>query len=69
MLGWGTYKGGLTTCGPSSFRAHEVEIIEKAECEGYYGNNTMTERMLCARPRDQKERSCIGDTGGWSDVL
>lgn len=64
VLGWGTYRGGLRTCGPKNYKVHEVEILERAQCEEYYGKHIMTERMLCIRPRSQGNRTCLGDTGG-----
>ena len=69
MVGWGSYRGGFGTCGPNNYRVHEVEILDKTQCDMYYGKGTMTERMLCVRPRNQGTRSCLGDTGGWFPSL
>ena len=37
------------------------------ECSEYYGAHMTTERMICAKSRNDTSQKCLGDTGGKLD--
>ena len=64
VLGWGTFKGSFRLCESKNYGAHEVEVVNTKECSEYYGAHMITERMICAKSRNETSMKCLGDTGG-----
>ena len=64
VLGWGTFKGSHRSCTSKNYQTHEVELVDRKICGEYYGAYMITDRMICAKARNETTRNCLGDTGG-----
>ena len=64
VLGWGTFKGSYRSCSSKNYQIHEVELVGKQECREYYGEHMISDRMICAKSRNETSANCLGDTGG-----
>ncbi|MBN3319291.1 GRAK protein, partial [Atractosteus spatula] len=64
VRGWGAKNEKIMK--PSdTLQVADVIIIDRALCNRYYkGNPTITENMLCAGNKKEKEDACKGDSGG-----
>jgi hypothetical protein len=41
-----------------------VDLVDREECREYYGSDMITERMICAKSKNETVVDCLGDTGG-----
>ena len=64
MLGWGTFKQSYGSCNSEKYKAQEVNVVSRRECGEYYGENMITERIICAKAKNETLWECLGDTGG-----
>lgn len=60
--GWGTTSEGGSTS--STLRAVGVPIVSQSACQESYGEDDITDRMICAGLKDGGKDSCQGDSGG-----
>ncbi|KAJ8942827.1 hypothetical protein NQ318_022842 [Aromia moschata] len=63
VTGWGTvYEDDESL--PSQLQVVEVPVLGDDECRRFYGNDKITDRMLCAGLIEGGKDSCQGDSGG-----
>ncbi len=41
----------------------QIPIVSEWDCKEAYGNDTITDDMLCAAPADGSRDACAGDSG------
>ena len=42
---------------------YQIPIVPDSDCREVYGNETITDDMLCAAPSDGSADACAGDSG------
>merc|ERR1712071_318256 len=60
VTGWGTLSSGGNQ--PNTLQEVDVTVTTNAVCNSAYGNNMITDNMVCAA--DSGKDSCQGDSGG-----
>nr|XP_015195711.1 PREDICTED: granzyme K-like isoform X1 [Lepisosteus oculatus] len=64
VRGWGTKNEKIVKIS-DTLQVADVIIVDRALCNRYYkGNPIITENMLCAGNKKEKEDACQGDSGG-----
>ncbi|KAF2897440.1 hypothetical protein ILUMI_08734, partial [Ignelater luminosus] len=61
VTGWGALSEGGSS--PTQLQKVLIDIITKEACKAAYGEEVITDRMLCAGGKGGKD-SCQGDSGG-----
>ncbi|XP_017784502.1 PREDICTED: trypsin-1-like [Nicrophorus vespilloides] len=62
VSGWGAIIEGGNS--PSMLQAVHVDIISQEDCRVAYGENDVTDRMICAGVNGGGKDACQGDSGG-----
>ncbi|CAL8141759.1 unnamed protein product [Orchesella dallaii] len=60
--GWGTTSEGGSTS--NTLRVVEVPVVSDTDCKDSYGEEDITDRMICAGIKEGGKDSCQGDSGG-----
>jgi secreted trypsin-like serine protease len=63
VTGWGNLRSSGTRY-PEELQQVQVPIVSNSDCKASYGNNQITDRMICAGLPQGGKDSCQGDSGG-----
>ncbi|XP_047214188.1 transmembrane protease serine 9-like isoform X1 [Girardinichthys multiradiatus] len=64
VTGWGTIGSGVPLPSPQNLMEVEVPVVGNRRCKCSYGENGITDNMLCAGLLEGGKDSCQGDSGG-----
>ncbi|XP_036003892.1 polyserase-2 [Fundulus heteroclitus] len=64
ITGWGTIGSGVALPSPQNLMEVEVPVVGNSQCASSYGQNTITDNMICAGLLEGGKDACQGDSGG-----